>query len=56
MIKPELLDMLLNALETETVLRKQAAVEMANGINNGPMRIAHSAAIGNVIGIAKLIE
>jgi hypothetical protein len=43
------IDILQQALKTETVLRQAANAEWTTGNHNGPMKIAHDAAIQQII-------
>lgn len=49
------LNALKSMLDVELLLRNAARAEFANGIQEGPMKTAHDAAIENVIAAAKAL-
>ena len=49
----DIIDLLQESLKTENVLRQAANAEWATGNHNGPMKIAHDAAIQQVVLLAK---
>lgn len=49
------LEILKNAMDLEVELRHATDVELRNNIDNGPMRVAHDAAIDAVVQAARAL-